>query len=153
MSSQPPIAGTSQTVDGADSAGVDQAVTYRAIATEFLTAAADLANFPAGHPRAVAHLCAHALEVALKSVLVGKLASAQVRSEVGHDLRKAWEKAQATGFALGQMSTTLEVLSDLHAAPYHTRYQPGAQASVWPIPADLVAEVRGVCVTLGVATP
>lgn len=153
MSSQQPIVGTSQTVDGADITGVDQAGIYRAIAREFLSAASDLANCAGGHSRAVAHLCAHALEVSLKSVLVGTLPDRVIRFEVGHDLRRAWVEAQATGRALGQMSTTLEVLSDVHAAPYHTRYQPGAQASVWPIPADLVAEVRGVCVTLGVATP
>lgn len=32
MSSQPPIVGTSQSVDGADITGVDQAGIYRAIA-------------------------------------------------------------------------------------------------------------------------
>ena len=153
MSSQPPIVGTSQSVDGADITGVDQAGIYRAIAREFLSAASDLANCAAGHPRAVAHLCAHALEVALKSVLVGTLPDRVIRFEVGHDLRRAWVEARTSGRTLGQMSTTLEVLSDVHAAPYHTRYQPGAQASVWPIPADLVAEVRGALVTLGVATP
>lgn len=141
MSTWPPIVGTSRSADGADSVGVDQAVIYRAVAREFLEAAEMLAG---GHPtraRAVAHLCGHALEVALKSALVGHRSESAIK-RIGHDLHAAWSEVQQMRPGLGSMEQEVDTLSKVHSAPYPARYQPNSQGVVLPNPQRLVEEVR-----------
>lgn len=148
MAQLPPISATSHTVDGPDSSQADQAGIYRATAWEMLEVAQLLLNTGAKVPRPIAYLCGHALEVGLKSALVGKCSPGEIRS-LSHDLEKAWNRVRGIVPALGDMPPELKPLNDVHARPHHLRYQQDGEGNpiavmVSPDPARVVPAVRRV---------
>ena len=146
MAQLPPISATAHTVDGPDTSKTDQAGLYRAIGWEMLEGAEVLLTTGAKVPRPIAYLCGHALEVGLKSALVGKLSPGEIKS-LSHDLDKAWALVCGVVPALGDMPPELRPLNDVHARPHHLRYQQDGEGNpiavmVSPDPVRVVPAVR-----------
>lgn len=156
MNHLPPAVGTSQTTDGSDQIGLDQAAIYRAIARQTLEAAEILAANAPHLARPIAILCGHGLEVAFKSVLVGSSTTQNLR-RIGHNRHAARDAASEL---LPELSDTFtdpnpveaenllradfEVLHSLHANPSAGRYQEGFPGAVFPAPQRLAQEARRV---------
>jgi len=115
-------------------------------ATDFHRSANILAaNLPiSAHSFAV--VCAHAVELALKSYLLFKgVPENKLKNDPGHNLATAWSQAAQLGLPVGATHPDwLEKLDSVHAAPYLGRYPCVNTGIVLPSAPKLVGEIKSL---------
>jgi hypothetical protein len=95
----------------------------------------------------VALLAGHALETSLKAYLLANgWSEDQIRTQIGHDLNRAWTHAESSGLSLPSATPPdwCDKLNKAHASPYLLRYPPTNTGIVLPNLGQLSANVRGV---------
>lgn len=120
--------------------------TYLGVAYSFLPAIRRLAPFPGDSAIPHAHLCAHALECALKAYLSRAGDDSTVRGhQIRHDLNALWGKAAADGLAIPACPPQwVHELSDLHASPFYLRYAPGVHIISTPPARSMTIDLEGI---------